>query len=81
MSSHSRFRFMLATSKDDSALRAFLRENPVPGNIEVSFEREPDFFAGSAIRGELHQTILVRDTETGRIAGMGSRSISKAFVN
>jgi hypothetical protein len=72
---------MLATSKDDSALRAFLRENPVPGNIEVSFEREPDFFAGSAIRGELHQTILVRDTENGRIAGMGSRSISKAFVN
>lgn len=72
---------MLATSEDDSALRAFLRENPVPGNIEVTFEREPNFFAGSTIRGEVHQTILARDMDNGRIAGIASRSVSKAFVN
>jgi hypothetical protein len=72
---------MLAASKDDAALRAFLHEHPVPGNIEVTFEREPDFFAASAIRGEMHQTILARDTENGQIAGIASRSISKAFVN
>lgn len=81
MSDSSPFRFMLASSKDDAALRAFLRDHPVPGGIEVAFEREPDFFAASAIRGDVNQTIVVRDLRNGQIAGMASRSVTKAFVN
>ncbi|MGA2813722.1 MAG: hypothetical protein ABSG16_20150 [Candidatus Acidiferrum sp.] len=55
--------------------------NPVPGNIEVTFEREPDFFVGSEIRGAFNLTIAVRDLQSGKIVGIASRSVTKAFVN
>jgi hypothetical protein len=53
----------------------------VPGNIEVTFEREPDFFAGSEVRGSLNQTIAVRDLKENKIVGIASRSVATAFVN
>ena len=81
MSDTSPFLFSLAASKDESSLRAFLRNHPIPGGMEVAFEREPDFFAASGIRGDLNQTILVRDLRNGQIAGIASRSVAKAFVN
>lgn len=77
----SQFQFALAQSQDDAELRSFLANNPVPGSIEVTFEREPDFFAGSAIRGQLNQTIAVRDLKQGKIVGIASRSVAEAFVN
>jgi hypothetical protein len=77
----SQFQFALAQSQDDAELRSFLVNNPVPGNIEVTFEREPYFFAGSEVRGSFNQTIAVRDLASDRIVGMASRSVAKAFVN
>ena len=77
----SQFQFALAQSQDNAELRAFLVNNPLPGNIEVTFEREPDFFAGSEIRGPFNQTIAVRDLNRDKIIGMASRSVAKAFVN
>ena len=77
----SQFQFALAQSQDDAELRSFLVNNPVPGSIEVTFEREPDFFAGSEIRGSLNQTIAVRDLNKDKIVGIASRSVAKAFVN
>jgi hypothetical protein len=77
----SQFQFALAQSQDDAELRSFLVNNPVPGNIEVAFEREPDFFAGSEVRGGLNQTIAVRDLGKNKIVGIASRSVAKAFVN
>jgi len=77
----SQFQFALAQSHDDAELRSFLVNNPVPGNIEVTFEREPNFFAGSEIRGSFNQTIAVRDLQKNKIVGIASRSVAKAFVN
>ena len=77
----TQFQFALAQSEDNAELRSFLGNNPVPGNIEVTFEREPDFFAGSEIRGELNQTIAVRELKHNKIVGVASRSVAKAFVN
>jgi len=77
----SQFQFALAQSQDDAELRSFLVNNPVPGNIEVTFEREPDFFAGSEIRGPFSHTIAVRDLQNNKIVGIASRSVAKAFVN
>jgi len=77
----SQFQFALAQSQDNAELRSFLVNNPVLGNMEVTFEREPDFFAGLEIRGDLNQTIAVRDLNKGKIAGIASRSLAKAFVN
>lgn len=77
----SQFRFALAERQDNTELRSFLVNNPVPGNIEVTFEREPDFFAGSEIRGPFNQTIAVRDLQENKIIGIASRSVATAFVN
>ena len=77
----SRFDIELATPADDQELRALLRRNPIPGSISVTFEREPDFFASCRIRGDFFQVGIGRDRKTGRITGLGTRSIAPAFVN
>jgi hypothetical protein len=77
----TRFTITLAQRGDDAELRALLRDNPMNGSIEVTFEREPDFFAACAIRGSFHQVGVGRDLESGRIVGLGTRSIAEAFVN
>ena len=45
----SRISVELATSADDADLRRMLRENPMPGAISVSFEREPNYFIGTKV--------------------------------
>jgi hypothetical protein len=77
----TRFAITLAELGDDAELRALLRDNPMKGSMEVTFEREPDFFSACAIRGNLCQVGVGRDLESGRIVGLGTRSIADAFVN
>lgn len=77
----TRFAVTLAEHGDDAELRALLRENPINGSMQVAFEREPDFFAACAIRGSFCQVGVGRDLESGRIVGLGTRSIAEAFVN
>jgi hypothetical protein len=77
----TRFAITLAERGDDAELRALLRDNPMNGSMQVTFEREPDFFAACAIRGSFHQVGVGRDLESGRIVGLGTRSIAEAFVN
>lgn len=71
----------LATPADDPALRRILRDNPMPGTISVSFEREPDYFIGARVEGPFHQTIVARDRDRGEIIGMGTRSIRDLYLN
>lgn len=73
--------FELATPPDDDALRQLLRQNPMPGNISVTFEREPSYFKATQVEGLHHQTIVVREQETRKIIGMGSRAIRPVYVN
>jgi hypothetical protein len=77
----TRFAITLAERVDDSELRALLRENPMNGSMQVTFEREPDFFAACAIRGNFCQVGVGRDVKSGRIVGLGTRSVTDAFVN
>jgi hypothetical protein len=65
---------------DDADLRRLLRSNPLAGDIQLSNEREPSFWAGAGIEGPLHQTMLVRAPD-GRAVGMGSRSVRMLYVN
>ena len=51
------------------------------GRIRIALEREPDSFLAATIEGEIHQVIAVRDRASGRLLGMGSRSVSDAWVN
>ena len=70
-----------ATEADEAELRRILRENPMPGQLTISLEREPDFFLGSSLEGEVHQTIAARVKGARQIAGMGSRSVFPAWIN
>ena len=71
----------LATPADDPDLRRILRETPFDGNISLSFEREPDYFCAADIEGQFHQTMVVCETEGGKIMGMGDRSVRPLWVN
>jgi len=77
----SRYAIGLATAADDADLRRLLRETPMPGPIEVSLERESDFFAAARQEGGRHHTVAIRDRLTGRLAAMGSRSVYEMFVD
>jgi hypothetical protein len=73
--------FVLATPADDKSLRQLLRENPIPGSISLSFEREPCYFDASMIEGPFHQTIVAREADTGKVIAFGNRSIRPLFIN
>lgn len=75
----SRVRFDIATRDDDAGIRRLLRENPMPGRISISLEREPDYFADADLPDEEKQTIVA--SEGGRVVCAGSCVIRKRFVN
>lgn len=54
----NRLRFALATQRDDEAIRRLLRENPTPGEVSLSFEREPNYFAGAGLAGARDVTVV-----------------------
>jgi hypothetical protein len=71
----------LAVPADDEGLRRILRENPFPGAISLSFEREPDYFLAAGIEGPFHQTMVVCESQTGSLMGMGDRATRPLWVN
>jgi hypothetical protein len=77
----SRFDIELATPADDEELRELLRHSPIPGSMHVTFEREPSFYDSCRVRGDFFQVAVGRDRRTGNIIGLGTRSVSRAFVN
>jgi hypothetical protein len=77
----SKFEFALATPNDDAQLRQRMADDWMEGTISVSFRREPNYFHGCNVQGETVQVIKCTEQETGRIIGLGSRLISKAFIN
>ncbi len=77
----SKFSFSLASMQDDAALRQRMAKDIMQGNIAVSFRREPSYFMGSQVQGERSQVIKCVENATGKIVGMGARSVSRAWIN
>lgn len=75
------YTFELATPADDADIRRLLRQNPVPGQQEITYEREPDYFLASSIMGPLSQTLVARHVESGQVVGVATRSVRPLFVN
>ncbi|MBX2997137.1 MAG: hypothetical protein KF893_01410 [Caldilineaceae bacterium] len=75
------YSFDLATPTDDPAIRRLLRENPVPGQLDLTYEREPDYFLGESILGSRCQTLVARAEESGEVVGLATRSLRPRFVN
>jgi hypothetical protein len=71
--------FNLATQADDPDIRYLLRNNPMPGAISLSFEREPNYFADADQPEETKQTIVAR--EQGRVVCVGYCTTRLRFVN
>jgi hypothetical protein len=76
---HARVKFDLASTSDDAEIRRLLRENPMRGQIALSLEREPDYFADAGISGEVKQTVVAHDGQ--RVAAVGACTIRERFVN
>ncbi len=72
-------RFALATEADDPAMRRLLRNNPMRGEISLSFEREPHYFLGTGIADTDDQTILAFEGD--RLLCMGRSSIRSRYIN
>ena len=77
----SRYQFELATPDDDADLRHVLAATPMEGRIAVAFRREPSWFAGAVVDGCFRQVIACRDLRTGRIIGLGCRSVREVYIN
>jgi hypothetical protein len=73
-----RFLFRDAAAGDDATLRAILRATPLPGWVTLSYEREPDYFAGCAIEGD-SRTVLA-ETAAGEAVGFFSRAVRRAWI-
>ena len=71
--------FALASRAEDAEIRRLLRENPMPGRIALTLEREPNYFADADWPGTTKQTILAK--ADGRVVCAGSCVIRERFVN
>jgi hypothetical protein len=77
----TRFTFDLATPADDAPLRELLRSTAMRGRISVAFAREPSYFGAAAVDGPNVQVGVARERPTGRVIGMGSRTVGMRYVN
>ena len=71
----------LADKDDDDALRTRMAADCLPGNISVSFRREPSFFHASRVQGEHCQVMKCVDRSTGKLIGLGSRLTRNVYIN
>ncbi len=78
---HHDFAFELASPTDDPAIRRLLAANPVPGQVTLTYEREPDYFLGCTTMGHFCQVLVARHRPTDQVAAVASRSTRPLFVN
>ncbi len=74
-------RFTLAADADDVDIRRLLREHAMPGDIQLTLEREPNYALANEIAGDAHRLLLARDASSGRLLAIGSVSVRDAFIN
>lgn len=73
------YKLQLAKIDNDKQIRKLLADNPMPGSIQVSFEREPNFFNSLPIQGKKNQVIIAKKDE--KVVAVGTRSIQEVFIN
>lgn len=81
MRGHHQFEFMLAGAEEDEALRTLLRTISMPGEITLSFRRDPSFFLAEQAGNITSQVIVCKDQQTNQLVGMGSRSIRSVYID
>lgn len=71
----------VANPSDDAAIRGLLRREPIPGQIRVTYEREPEFWLGCEVAGESCQVLVARPEGSCEIVGLACRSTRTMFLN
>ena len=74
------FAFLPAEQCDDAPIRTLLANNPMPGDVTVAFEREPDYFLGHGIMGDRCTTIKAVDISNGKIVAVVCVASANRFV-
>ncbi len=77
----SEFIFDLATPADDAAIRRLLANNPVPGQVTVIYEREPNFFLGCGTLGHFCQVLVAQHQPSGEVAAVATRTTRPLYIN
>ena len=81
MCAQHRFEFSLAGEAEDEALRTLLRHISMPGNITLSFQREPSFLLAEQAGSIISQVMICKDRSKDQIVCMGSRSIRDVYID
>jgi len=81
MCAQHRFEFALAGEAEDDELRTLLRQISMPGNITLSFQREPSFLLAEQAGSITSQVIICKDSAKDQIVGMGCRSIRQVYID
>lgn len=68
----------LATREDGPALCRLFRDIPMEGDLQVRFERDPDFFALYDLQRTPHRTVVLE--ADGAIEGLGSVLVRDAYL-
>jgi hypothetical protein len=71
----------LADASSDAELATLHEQAPSGGSIEVAFRYPHGFFHALRLKGEAHQVMVVHDGKSGRIVGMGTRSVKRMHIN
>ena len=77
----SRVKILKAILEDNEGLLEFLKENPSPGLIQIQLDRTPSYFDSIRVEGFPSDVMIGKETNTGKIAGVGNRSEKNCFVN
>lgn len=81
MCAQPRFEFSLAGEAEEDELRALLRQISMPGNITLSFQREPSFLLAEQAGSLASQVMICKDRLKNQIVGMGSRSVRLVYID
>lgn len=73
--------FDMATEADEAELRRLYAETPMGVEMELSFQRDPNYFHAVKTQGLFHQVWVAREVESGEIVATGTRSLRPSFVN
>src|SRR6187551_2817061 len=69
----------IAGPANEPAIRRLLRENPMGGAIELTFEREPNYDRGANLAGGRDRTIIV--SNRGQLVCVGRCTRRRCWVN
>lgn len=71
--------FKNAVQDDSDALNHLLQQSPMNGDIQLSYQRNPDFFAACDIEGDISQIMVAKDDK--QVVGCFSHAQYQTYID